>query len=94
MSENDGVAASSSADADFDAAAAALAAREGIVKAIGPLAASPLSEGAAERMRTAIDRSMSPQVRAALRTITAPSPRPSLVSVPVAPEGDDSGGSS
>lgn len=68
-------------------AATVHAAREDIVQALGPLAASPLDEQAVERMRRALARADSPAVRAALRrlrvAVTPPAARrPFLVSIP------------
>lgn len=48
-------------------AAAVAAAREDIVRALGPLAASPLTEPAVARMRRALARADSAAVRAAVR---------------------------
>lgn len=75
---------------DLAAAAAVHAAREDIVKALGPLAASPLDERACERMRRALARADSAAVRDAVRRLTAPfsagepgpDARPRLRSVP------------
>ena len=50
-------------------AAAVAAAREEIVRALGPLAASPLNEPAVQRMRRALARADSPAVRAAVRRL-------------------------
>ena len=62
-------------------AAAVHAARERIVRALGPLAARPLDEGAAERMREALARNESPEIRAAVRRMGTPR-RPHLVVLP------------
>lgn len=64
---------------DLAAVATVHAARLQIVAAIGILAASPLDERAAERMRLALERAMSPQVRAALSKLSgADDSRPPL----------------
>lgn len=67
-------------------AATVHAAREDIVQALGPLAASPLDEQAVERMRRALAKADSPAVRKALRRLSSlvrpPATRPVLVSVP------------
>lgn len=53
-------------------AAAVWAAREQVVAALGPLAASPLDEMACARMRLALARASSPEVRAAIRRLPRP----------------------
>lgn len=53
-------------------AAAAWAAREQIVAAVGPLAASPLDEMACARMRRALARANTPELRAAIRRLPRP----------------------
>lgn len=64
-------------------AAAVHAAREEIVQALGPLAASPLDEQATTRMRRALERVESPAVRSALRRLSRPGEsRPPLMAVP------------
>ena len=76
------------AAADLDAAAAVHAAREEIVQALGPLAASPLDEQATARMRQALERAQSPAVRRAVRRISGPGEsRPPLVAVPTRGDG-------
>lgn len=68
---------------DLAAAAAVHAAREEIVLALGPLAASPLEERAAARMRLALERAQSPAVRNAIRRLSRPGEsRPPLMAVP------------
>lgn len=68
---------------DLADAAAVHAAREQIVQALGPLAASPLDEQATTQMRHALERAQSPAVRRALRRLTRPGePRPPLAAVP------------
>lgn len=72
---------------DLVAAAAVHAAREEIVQALGPLAASPLDEQAAARMRRALERVQSPAVRRSLRRLTRfEGSRPPLVPVPTTAE--------
>lgn len=56
-------------------AATVHAAREGVVHALAPLAASPLDEQAAARMRQALAKATSPGVREALRRLVATPPR-------------------
>ena len=67
-------------------AATVHAAREGVVHALAPLAASPLDEQAAAQMRQALAKATSPRVREALRRLVATPPRssqrPALVAVP------------
>lgn len=61
-------------------AATVHAARERIVRTLGPLAARPLDEDAAEQMRLALDNNESPAVRAAVRRLARPGDdRPNLV---------------
>lgn len=68
---------------DLAAAARVHAAREEIVQALGPLAASPLDEGAVGQMRVALERADSPAVRRAVRALVRPGEgRPALVIVP------------
>lgn len=68
---------------ELAAAAAVRSARDDVVEALGPLAASPLDEGAVDQMRRALARVDSPVVRSALRRlIRPPGMRPSLASVP------------
>lgn len=68
---------------DLAAAAAVHAARQEIVQALGPLAASPLDEQATIRMRRALERAESPAVRRALRRVSRPGEsRPPLQAVP------------
>jgi hypothetical protein len=55
---------------DLADAAAVHAAREDIVRALGPLAAAPLDEQAVTSMRRALRRAGSPRVRAALLRVT------------------------
>jgi len=63
-------------------AAAVHAARERIVRALGPLVARPLEEDAVGQMREALDDSASPAVRAAVRRLARPGDvRPALVVV-------------
>lgn len=63
--------------------AAVDAACQQIVQAIGPLAASPLDERAAARMRVALQRAEPAAVRRALRRLRRPGePRPPLTAVP------------
>lgn len=63
-------------------AATVHAAREEIVQALGPLAASPLNEDAAGRMRIALERMETPAVRDAVRRMARPEDaRPSLLVV-------------
>jgi len=57
--------------AELAAAAVAHAARAGVLAAIGELAASPLDQRSAVRMRTALSRASSPPVRAALLRLGA-----------------------
>ena len=67
---------------DLADAAAVYAAREEIVQALGPLAASPLNEQAAARMRQALARVESLAVRHALRRLSwRGEPRPPLMPV-------------
>ena len=68
--------------ADLDAAATVHAARLQIVEAIAPLAASPLDERAADRMRRALERARPPKVRAALSRLGQGHPRPPLRLIP------------
>lgn len=79
---------------DLADAATVHAAREGVVHALAPLAASPLDEQAAARMRQALAKADSPGVREALRRLVATprrsSQRPTLSAVP-SPAGGDSG---
>lgn len=66
-------------------AATVHAAREEIVRALGPLAAQPLSERAAEQMRRALERADTATVRRAVRRLSVAVPetgRPALASVP------------
>ena len=67
-------------------AAAVHAAREGVVRALSPLAASPLDEQAAAQMRQALAKASAPRVREALRRLVAtpqrPAQRPVLAAVP------------
>lgn len=66
-------------------AATVHAAREGVVHALAPLAASPLDEQAAAEMRLALAKATSPKVREALRRLVAtprPTQRPPLSAVP------------
>ncbi|MGL5827190.1 MAG: hypothetical protein ACRCYU_20590 [Nocardioides sp.] len=64
-------------------AAAVHAARDAVVVALGPLAASPLDEQATSRMRAALDRAHSPAVRQAIRRLSRPGEsRPPLQAVP------------
>ncbi len=65
-------------------AAAVYAAREEIIRALGPLAASPLDERAADGMRAALERVQSPAVRRAVRRLKRPASdsRPHLFSLP------------
>ncbi len=83
MSDDDRAAAEAPELAD---AATVHAAREDIVQALGPLAASPLDEQAVERMRRALARADSPAVKAALRrlrvAVRPAMPRPFLVALP------------
>jgi len=68
---------------DLADAAAVHAARDAIVLALGPLAASPLDEQATARMKAALARAESPAVRSSLRRLTGPvGPRPPLQAVP------------
>ncbi|WP_216610089.1 hypothetical protein [Cellulosimicrobium protaetiae] len=68
---------------DLVDAAAVHAAREEIVQALGPLAASPLDEDAAGLMRSALERAQSPAVRSAVRRMRRPGEsRPPLMVVP------------
>ena len=70
-------------------AAAVHAAREEIVQALGPLAASPLDEQATARMRSALERAESPAVRRAIRRLLRPGERrPPLVVVSTSAEGE------
>lgn len=65
-------------------------AREDIVRALGDLAAKPLQEPAAERMRRVLAHASPSSVRAALRRLSADlveSPRLSLVGVPCVVDG-------
>ncbi len=63
-------------------AAAVHAARSRVMEALGPLAARPLDEAAADQMRTALERATSPAVRTALRRMARPGEtRPALVVV-------------
>jgi hypothetical protein len=55
---------------ELEDAAAVHAAREDIARAVGELAARPLDEQAAERMRRALARASSARVRGAVRRIT------------------------
>ncbi len=72
---------------DLADAAAVHAAREEIVQALGPLAASPLDEQAADRMRQALERVQSAAVRCALRRLAGRGElRPPLVAVPAGGE--------
>lgn len=65
--------------ADLAAAATVHAARVQIVEAISSLAASPLDERAADRMRLALDQAASPKMRAALSKLNgAQKSRPPL----------------
>lgn len=79
---------------DLADAATVHAAREGVVHALAPLAASPLDEQAAARMRQALAKATSPRVREALRRLVATPPRsphrPPLSAVP-SPAGGDTG---
>ena len=69
--------------ADLADAAAVHAAREQIVQALGPLAASPLDKQATTSMRRALERAESPAVRRALRRLSRPGEsRPPLMAVP------------
>lgn len=67
-------------------AATVHAAREGVVHALAPLAASPLDEHAAAQMRQALAKASAPRVREALRRLVAtpprPTQRPTLIAVP------------
>lgn len=68
---------------DLADAAAVHAAREAIVLALGPLAASPLDEQATARMKAALERAESPAVRRAIRRLDRPGEsRPPLQAVP------------
>lgn len=72
-------------------AATVHAAREGVVHALAPLAASPLDEQAADQMRLALAKATSPKVREALRRLVAtprPTQRPTLAAVPSTTGGD------
>jgi broad specificity polyphosphatase/5'/3'-nucleotidase SurE len=72
-------------------AATVHAAREGVVHALAPLAASPLDEQAADQMRLALAKATSPVVREALRRLVAtprPTQRPTLNAVPSTAGGD------
>ena len=82
---------------DLVDAATVHAASRGVVHALAPLAASPLDEHAAARMRQALTRATSPTVREALRRLVAtPRPgiagsRPPLAAVPDQPCSPTSG---
>ena len=68
---------------DLADAAAVHAARDAIVLALGPLAASPLDEQATTRMKAALERAESPAVRRAIRRLARPGEsRPPLQVVP------------
>lgn len=73
---------------ELDDAATVHAAREGVVHALAPLAASPLDEQAAVQMRQALAKATSPKVREALRRLVATpratggASRPLLTAVP------------
>ena len=73
-------------------AATVHAARRDVVQAVAALAASPLNEQAADRMRAALARATSPTVQRAAGRITAPRKtapvggRAALVSLPAAEE--------
>lgn len=73
---------------ELDDAATVHAAREGVVHALAPLAASPLDEQAAAQMRQALAKATSPRVREALRRLVATpratgASRPLLAAVPL-----------
>lgn len=73
---------------DLADAAAVHVAREEIVEALGPLAARPLDEQAAVRMRLALERVQSPAVRLAIRRLGRPGEsRPPLMAVGAALDG-------
>lgn len=75
--------------ADTVALRAATRAREEIISALGPLAAKPLDEEASERMRLALNRADSPEVRRAIRCVNGPTDtRPTLTVVPTHPSTD------
>lgn len=70
------------APSDLADAAAIHAARERIIRALGPLVASPLDEDVVDQMRKALDHSASPAVRAAVRRMARPGEtRPNLAVV-------------
>lgn len=61
---------------DLADAAAVHAARDAIVVALGPLAASPLDEQATSRMKAALEQAESPAVRRAIRRLGRPEAQP------------------
>lgn len=69
---------------DLADAAAVHAARDAIVLALGPLAASPLDQQATVQMKAALERAESPAVRRAIRRLSRPpgEARPPLQAVP------------
>lgn len=69
---------------DLADAAAVHAARDAILLALGPLAASPLDERATIQMKAALERAESPAVRRAIRRLSRPGEesRPPLQAVP------------
>jgi len=77
---------------DLVDAAAVHAAREEIVQALGPLAASPLDEQATTRMRVALERVESPAVRRAIRRLSQPGESRPPLTVIAATAADRTGG--